>query len=120
MAQQTKQVCIIDDDQPVREHLRHILEMSGYEVHEAANGKEGTECLALHACDIIITDLIMPEKEGFETMREIKKAHPDCKVIAISGSAYLNMAVALGADAVIAKPFTKEDVLRTLSELWPL
>lgn len=112
-----KRALIIDDDEPIRDHLRHILEKSGYEVHEAANGAEGMQGLSLAPCDIVFTDLIMPEKEGIETIREIRSRRPECKIIAVSGSVYLAMAKALGAHGTVSKPFTKNDIDKAIAGL---
>ncbi|MGB7569639.1 MAG: response regulator [Chitinivibrionales bacterium] len=118
MATGNKKALIIDDDEPIRDHLRHMLEKSGYEVHEASNGTEGMNCLSFHSYDIVFTDLVMPEKEGIETICEIRSLHPDCKVIAVSGSVYLSMAKALGAHATISKPFTKYDVDKAIANVY--
>jgi CheY-like chemotaxis protein len=115
MTTANKRALIIDDDEPIRDHLRHMLEKSGFEVHEAADGTEGMKRLSLQPYDIVFTDLVMPGKEGIETICEIRSLHPDCKVIAVSGSVYLSMAKALGAHATIAKPFTKEDIEKAIA-----
>jgi DNA-binding response OmpR family regulator len=76
---------VIEDDDRLRTTLRKMLERSGYEVVVASNGKEGIKHFREAPCDLVITDLIMPEKEGLETIRELKEEVPDIKVIAISG-----------------------------------
>ena len=78
-------ILVIDDEELARFTLREILEAAGHEVVEAANGNEGTAFQRANPCDIVITDMIMPEKEGLETIVELKGEYPDLKIIAISG-----------------------------------
>ena len=117
------QILIIDDDDQLRLMLRKTLERSGYEVVEAPNGKEGIKRFREMPCDLVITDLIMPEKEGIETIVELKKDFPDVKIIAISGGdrskpeSYLNLAKQLGAKRVFPKPIDREELLNAVREL---
>ncbi len=116
-------ILVIDDDDQVRDMLHQLLEMEGYEVMEAANGKQAIEIRRREAVDIIITDLIMPEKEGIETIRELKELFPDIKIIAMSGGgvvgpeAYLKIAKGLGAQKAYVKPIEREKLLRGVREL---
>ena len=117
MSQQGKQqsILIIDDEEAIRDYLNAFLNQAGYRVLEADNGITALQVLMHEQVDIIITDLVMPEKEGIETIKEIKQLYPLCMVIAMSGSvfgsAYLPMARMLGAEAVIQKPFNKQIML---------
>ena len=110
-------ILIIDDEEDVRYVLRRILGRAGHEILEAADGGEGIEIDKSEAPDLVITDIFMPEVEGMETLREIKKNHPDQKIIVISGggkSGYLDIldaAVSLGAMERIAKPFSPSELL---------
>jgi len=116
-----KTILIIDDDETIREYLHCILENEGFTVLEAENGTSGIEMITKNIVDIIISDLIMPEKEGIETIREIKNFRPECRIIAMSGAAnrdnYLLITKALGADAIIKKPFSREVVLEAISTI---
>src|SRR5689334_21685732 len=102
-------ILVIDDDPAMRRLVTRVL-AGRHKVIEAENGAEGLTLRAQHHPDLIITDILMPQKEGIETMREVKKLAPATKIIAMSGDAspnlmYLGMARSLGADAVLAKPF---------------
>jgi CheY-like chemotaxis protein len=116
-------ILIIEDDNEVREFLESLLERAGYETLAAGNGKEGVELFSSTAVDLVITDIIMPEKDGIETIMDMKRGRPDLKVIAISGGGraepenYLHSARLLGADRTIKKPFTNEDILGAVGEL---
>lgn len=114
-------ILIIDDDEAIREYLSVLLDDEGYTVMEAEDGSAGLNLLTTFRADIIITDLVMPEKEGIETIREIKAMYSDCKIIAMSGAMnrdnYLLITKALGANAVIKKPFERETVLDTVKNL---
>lgn len=116
-------ILVIDDDDQVRDMLHQLLEMEGYDVIQASNGKQAVEIQYREAVDVIITDLIMPEKEGIETIRELKESFPDIKIIAMSGGgvvgpeAYLKIAKGLGAEKVFVKPIEREKLLRGIREL---
>ncbi|HEX7510524.1 MAG TPA: response regulator [Chitinivibrionales bacterium] len=117
MSQQGKQqsILVIDDEEAIRDYLNAFLNQAGYRVLEADNGITALQVLMHEQVDIVITDLVMPEKEGIETIKEIKQLYPLCTVIAMSGSVfgstYLPMARMLGAEAVIQKPFNKQTML---------
>lgn len=109
-------VLIIDDEEMVRETMRQMLEEAGHTVAEAKNGNEGIFKLGNFPADLIITDLLMPQKEGLETISEIRASHPDSKIIAISGGGrikgvnYLETAKKLGAQEILNKPFSDEEL----------
>jgi CheY-like chemotaxis protein len=113
---------VIDDDPNIRQMLHHMLEREGFEVSTASNGNEALAMFRAQPADLVITDIIMPEKEGIETIRELKGAFPDTKIIAISGggrvgpSDYLKMAKLLGAQRTIAKPFDRSEMLSAVKE----
>ena len=115
-------ILVIDDDHLVRLTLSKILCHGGHEVVTAADGKRGMIMLRAEHPDLVITDLIMPEQEGFQTIVMIRRDYPDMKIIAISGSLRksnhdaLSMAASLGADEVIAKPFESADLLGRLNK----
>ena len=100
-----------------------MLERAGYKVMEASDGKEGVKLYRDKPCDLIITDIIMPEKEGIETIRELKRDFPDIKIIAMSGGGrigaedYLHMAKMLGVQRTFAKPIEREEFLGAIREL---
>jgi len=116
-------ILIIDDDPQVLAMLRQRLMRNGYEVIEAADGKEGVKIYRENPTDLIITDLIMPEKEGIEIIIELRRDFPDIKIIAMSGGGrvspdqYLPMAKGLGARYTFAKPIEMEELLQAINEL---
>lgn len=116
-------ILIIDDDMQIREMLRQMLEFEGYKIQEAANGKEALKMQSQNPADLVITDLIMPEKEGIETIREMRKMFPDVKIIAMSGGgvvgpeSYLKIAKSLGAQKTFVKPIERKILLKGISEM---
>ncbi len=110
-------VLVIDDDEQVRALLYEILDRAGFEVIEATNGGEALQLYRTRPTDLVITDLIMPEKEGVETILELRREFPQARVIAISGGGrnnsrdYLPIARQLGARHTLAKPFSRQEIL---------
>ena len=116
-------ILVIDDQDELRETLRAILEEGGYEVREASNGREGIACCQTHTIALVITDLLMPEQEGIETIQQLRTMTPPPKIIAISGGGYtgrldfLGAAAVLGADRTLQKPIRARDLLTTVQDL---
>ena len=116
-------VIIVDDDKDVRDGIRLVLETHGYDVDVASDGEKGTLLIESSPFDIAIIDLYMPRKEGIEMIVELKSAHPDLGIIAISGGRnvaglnYLDLAKKLGANATLNKPFSSKDLIDTVNEL---
>ena len=116
-------ILIIEDDNEVREYLESVLSRAGYEVISASNGKEGVELFREQPADLVVTDIIMPEKDGIETIMDLRRANPQLKVIAISGGGraepenYLHSAKLLGASRTMKKPFTNQEMLSAIDEL---
>ena len=116
-------VLVIDDDQQMRKLLRQVMEWAGYEVMEAEDGRAGMKMQQQVQADLVITDLIMPEQEGLETITALKNMYPAVRIIAISGGgrigpeAYLPAAKELGADRVFSKPFDVKELAQTVKEL---
>jgi CheY-like chemotaxis protein len=112
---------VIDDDDLVRDTIVRILERKGYQVLVAGDGARGLQIFRSERPDLVITDIIMPEKEGLETIREIRDEWPDTKIIAISGGArignmdFLDVAGKLGASEIIPKPFDPTDLVMLVS-----
>jgi YesN/AraC family two-component response regulator len=118
-----KKILIIDDEPSIQKMLKRLLEKNEYDVIQAANGNEGIKKFKEYTPDLIITDLIMPEKEGLETIRELKKINPDVKVIAISGGGlndpkmYLDLAAKFGAVKIFSKPVDNDRLLSAIKEV---
>jgi DNA-binding response OmpR family regulator len=116
-------ILLIDDDNPVRTMLRQTLVYFGHTVIEARNGKEGLDSFAVARPDLVITDIVMPEKEGLEVLMELRNKQPPVKIIAMSGGGrqsamdYLRIAKHLGAAKTLAKPFSNEALLAAINEL---
>ena len=113
----------MDDDVTFRKMLRKILEREGYETIEAEDGKEGMRLFRAAPADLVITDILMPEQEGIETIQELKRDFAGVKIIAISGGGrldpeeYLRAAEQFGAARTLSKPFDREELLGAIREL---
>lgn len=112
---------VIDDDPLVRETIRNILQIKDIEVLEAEDGAQGLEIFAEQPVPLVITDLLMPGKEGIETISELRKIEPDLKIIAISGGGatnnmtFLELARKMGATKTLSKPFKPKELLDTVT-----
>ena len=78
-------ILLVDDDESFRKTVHKVLERAGYEVDDATDGKYVLEAYRRKPCDLILTDLIMPQKEGLETIMEVRRFNPRLKIIAMSG-----------------------------------
>lgn len=116
-------ILIVDDEDALRSLLSRALQKAGYEVATAANGAAAVEQFRAQPADLVITDLVMPEKEGIETILELRQLQPGLKIIAMSGGGYmeaqdyLQMAGKLGAMGTLSKPFTAQRVQQLVAEL---
>lgn len=110
-------VLVIDDEAPLRLTMRRMLEAAGHEVTEAENGRLGLEAFRRQPTDVVVTDIIMPQKEGIETIRDLRAIAPGVRIIAVSGGGrnqdmnFLRIARKIGADATLPKPFRKETLI---------
>jgi CheY-like chemotaxis protein len=116
-------ILVVDDDAQIRLVLHQVLTRAGFSVQVATNGRE---CIALHnhaPADLIITDIIMPEMEGIESIRTIRKKSTSTKIIAISGGLrggpldILSIAKLMGAARTLAKPFKIEEIISAVNEV---
>lgn len=113
-------ILVIDDEDQIRTMLRHALEREGYLVMDAPNGKVAMRLQRENPNDLVITDMVMPEQEGIETIIELHREFPATKIIAISGGgnigpeSYLIMAKKLGAHHTLCKPFSHDELLSTV------
>jgi|SRR6185503_3789157 CheY-like chemotaxis protein len=114
-------ILIIDDAVAVRELLEQMLRLTGHDVVVAANGKEGLDQLRLQPAELVITDLFMPEKEGLETIRELRRDFPNIGIIAMSGEpgmpSLLGIAKRFGALKTIEKPFDRNEMMAAVQEV---
>jgi CheY-like chemotaxis protein len=116
-------ILIVDDEPDILIILERMLRKLDHEIVLAANGREAVRRLQELPIDLVITDLIMPESEGIETIAVIRKRWPDVKIIAMSGGGrqspmpYLAVAATLGADATLAKPFDRAALTEALQRV---
>jgi DNA-binding response OmpR family regulator len=116
-------ILVIDDDDLIRAALRRALECEGYDVVDAQHGKEGIDLFREQGADLIITDIIMPEKDGIETIKEIRRDFPEVGIVAISGGGciaadhYLALARRSGAQKTFTKPLGSKELLEAVREL---
>ena len=108
-------ILVIDDEEIVRVLLRSTLEAAGYQVTEAANGRQGLELYRQEPTDLVITDIVMPEMNGLDLLLELTREFLQAKVIAITGAGekqnVLDVAKLLGARQTFQKPFSMPDLL---------
>jgi len=116
-------ILVIDDEPVVTQTLRRYLERHGFEVLIASNGDEGIELHAENPADIVVTDILMPGKEGFETIHALREISPGLRIIAISGGGrnephtYLRFAQKFGADRAFSKPLDLSVLVSSIREL---
>lgn len=115
-------ILVVDDEEPIRRLVERMLATSGHEVTVASNGVKALRQLDAASFDLVITDLVMPELEGLQLLRELRARHSPPKVIAMSsggrgGANYLEMAASLGASATLPKPFTQRELTDTIARV---
>lgn len=116
-------ILVIDDEPQIRKMLKQMLEKAGHEAMLAENGSEGILLNKKTPADLIITDIFMPEKEGIETIMELRALWPSVSIIAISGGGskghvnYLDIAKNLGAAKTLDKPLKRQELLDTVDAL---
>jgi CheY-like chemotaxis protein len=121
-------VLVIDDDELVRQSLRRMLEKGGHQVGLAANGRRGLDLFEGGGFDLVVTDILMPEMEGLETVRALRRLSSDVPIVVITGDPsggnwggagpppdYLHMSELLGASRTLRKPFTGPQLLEVVS-----
>ncbi len=119
-----RSILVIDDDDQFRGYLRELLESKGFLVHEAENGELGVSAYEQFGPDLVLTDIIMPEKEGLELIKELKRLDPCARIIAMTGGGnygfcnnYVQLAKILGAITTLVKPFQAEVLFKTIQEM---
>ena len=116
-------VLIVEDDKELRDMISLSLTRRKFTVIESANGKEAIMHFKPSITDLVVTDLIMPEEDGLKVIMKLREIKPSLKIIAISGGgkagpgSYLNLAKALGADAIYSKPFSLNDLVTKIEDL---
>lgn len=116
-------ILVVDDDVEIRETLKRLLSLVGYEVEVAGDGRLANKQLEAASFHLMITDIVMPNQDGVENIMQARQNYPEMKVIAMSGGGYvqtktyLKVAESLGADAVFYKPFKSLEMLAKIREL---
>ena len=104
--------CVVDDDDGVRKTIALNLREMGFDTVEVADGRRVADVLSRHPVDVLLVDMIMPDKDGIEVIRDAREAWPNLRIVAVSGGGaigadlYLNLASHVGADACLSKPFS--------------
>jgi CheY-like chemotaxis protein len=123
MNQPGKRLLIVDDDADMRLSLKLALEMAGYTAELAADGREALAIQQQRPADVLITDIFMPESDGFEVIDAVRRGFPQTRIVVISGGAklakreYLLDAALMDVDAILPKPFDVEALLQTLDSI---
>lgn len=116
-----KSILVVDENEFVRRSISFSLDSAGYDIHEAANGREALSTVASRKVDIVLTEVVLPEMDGLMLIQALRKSEPGVKIIAMSGSSradtYLNVARTLGASATLYKPVPIEHLLQTLRKV---
>ena len=118
-------ILLIDDEESIRTLMRQILEQSGHAVIEARGGTEGLALFPHAHVDLVITDIVMPDMDGLEVLRELRRMDPSVQILAITGgdvergAVYLNTARLMGAATVLAKPFGAAQLRAAANGLLP-
>ncbi len=116
-------ILVVDDEAAIREMLQDMLGREGHEVTTAENGQHALSLFLEDQADIVITNILMPEKEGLETIRELREMCPGVKIIAMSGGgqlgtiSYLDVARSFGAMETLTKPFTRQRLIDALHDV---
>jgi len=116
-------VAVIDDQALMRDMMAVALRRQGFQVIAAANGREALQKLADVKVDVVVTDIFMPEADGIEVLRELRRRDPDMPVIAVSGGSlqmpgdFLRMASVLGAARTLSKPFRPDELVEAVRTL---
>lgn len=123
-------ILVIDDDPPVRATIKLVLETQGFEVVAVESGRAGKKAIEAASFDAAIVDVFMPDMDGLETIRVLRRRRPELPIVVVSGAIslfdyrdamepppdYLSMAAELGAVASVQKPFQPRDLLRAVRE----
>ncbi len=118
-------ILVADDDDVLLSVVEEILIEAGHSVVTAVDGADAANKFRAEPFDLIITDIVMPNREGIETIVELRKSTPQTRIIAMSGGThgsktYLNLAKKLGAHLSLHKPFSRDELIRAVASLVPV
>jgi len=111
-----KTVCVIEDDDLVRERLEDMLKANGHRVFSAGSADRGIELIRTEKADVAVVDILMPDRDGLEAIGQLRRTRPDLRIVAISGGGrvgpqvYLDLAKQIGADTSLTKPIAEDDL----------
>ena len=123
MAGPKKRILVVDDNEDMRTTIQALLQADGFEVAVAADGEAALAMNRSRPADVVVTDLFMPDKDGIETIIELKKLYPQIRIVAMSGwtstqgSDYLQVAREIGAAVTLQKPFDPRELSRVVRDL---
>jgi len=115
-----KRILIIEDDAPIRRLISRYLRGDGYEVIEAEDGQQGLQSFESQPIDLVLLDMVMPRKDGMETLLDLRVKFPRLGIIAMSGGdgngpePYLEIAIRYGASHILPKPFGRHGLIRAV------
>ncbi len=118
-------ILVVDDEPGMRDMIYQVLTAAGHHVMCAGDGQQASKLMAEHRFDVVVTDVIMPERDGIEVIGELRRKRPQVRIVAMSGGGhvpveqYLKIAKGVGAHAVLEKPFTNRALLDTIEKLMP-
>ena len=115
-----KSILVVEDDSTIRALMTRVLSRHGFDVREVADGRRAIDVARSSAFDLVITDLVMPELEGLETIRVLRRECPSLDILAVSGAyggAFLHAAELLGARATLAKPFDTDALVDAVQRI---
>lgn len=123
MGAASRKVLIVDDEPNIVTALEFLLKRSGYDVRQAANGAEALELVDSFAPDVVLMDVMMPVKSGYEVCQRMRErpelAHVKIVMLSAKGSeAEVSKGLSLGADLYITKPFSTQELVRTIDGLF--
>ena len=117
-----RKILVIDDEEDICVMTKLLLERAGHEVVSACDGRVAIRLLTEQPFDLVITDMLMPDRDGLEVMSDLRRNHPGVRIIASSGGgrvssdSYLHIARKSGAHALLPKPFTHKELLASIEE----
>lgn len=120
----SRSILVVDDEAELRDVVSRVLMDAGHRVTTAANGQEAIARVAQEEFDLVLTDVIMPERDGMQVITEVRKKQPRAKIVAMSGGGhiprdqYLKIATGLGAHAILEKPFSNRELVDTIAAVF--
>ncbi len=118
-----RSILLVDDEPSVLKSLELVLERAGFDVLAVNDGRLAVESMQSGRFDLVLTDLVMPDREGVETIIELRRTHPHLPIIAMSGGGmgsadlYLSVAAQVGANATLLKPFSEAQLLSVIEQV---